>query len=97
MCNAFHNSVHALAQAILEEITLAEDNPGHGAIHISCEVKCLSNGIKHCSAQIECGAGCGWLVQAFGEEAELLEQKAIAIQRHLNRAEETSTSPFQTL
>ena len=84
MSNAFHNSVHALGQAILEELTLAEDNSRHGTIHISCEVKCLSNGIKRCSAQIECGAGCGWLVEADGGQADVLQQKAIAIQSMLH-------------
>ncbi len=80
MSNVFHNGVHALGQAILEELTLAEDNSRHGTIHISCEVKCLSNGIKHCSAQIECGLGCGWLIEADGGQADELQQKAIAIQ-----------------
>ena len=79
MSNAF-NSVQALAQAILDELARTEGNTQHGTINISYDEKCLSNGIKHCSVQIECGAGCGWLIEACECEAEVLGQKASAIQ-----------------
>lgn len=77
----------ALAQAIMQELDRADGacgNPQHGTIHISCEAAYMKNGIKHCSVQIECEAGCGWLVQAFGDEAEELEQKVNTIQRLLH-------------
>jgi hypothetical protein len=83
MSNTFNSSVHALAQAILDELVKAEENLQHGAIYVSYNDKSLPNGIKHCTVQIECNAGCGWLIEAFEGEAEALEQKAIAIQKRL--------------
>lgn len=78
MSNAF-NSIQALAQAILDELAKTEGNTQHGTINISYDAKCLPNGIEHCSVQVECGAGCGWLIEACEGEAEALKQKAIGI------------------
>ena len=93
-----YTSVNALAHAIMEELDRAGDRLQHGLIHISSTTSFLTNGIKHCSVQVECEAGCGWLVQVYGEEAEVLEQKAIAIQRHMHSgAEEISKSAVEIL
>lgn len=81
------SSEQALAQAIIQELDKADGacgNPQHGTIHISCEAAFMRNGIKYCSVQIECEAGCGWLVQAFGDEAVELEHKINTIQRLLD-------------
>jgi hypothetical protein len=63
----------------------SEDKSQHGAIHVSCVAKNLQNGLKHCVVQVECKAGCGYLIQALEEEADSLQERATAIQRMLNR------------
>ena len=57
----------------------------HRSIEVSYVTESLSNGIKRCSVQVECKAGCGYLVEAFGEEADMLREKAAAIQNMLSR------------
>lgn len=97
MSCALGSSEQALAQAIRQELDRADGacgNPKHGTIHVSCEAAHMKNGIKHCSVQIECEAGCGWLVQAFGDEAEELEQKANTIQRLLYCGIEGASMPL---
>lgn len=84
------NTGDALARAITEELDRAGESPLHGAIHVSCKAAFLRNGIKHCSVQIECEAGCGYLVEAFGEEADLLQEKAIATQNLLHEGSKSS-------
>ncbi len=94
MSNAFNSSVHALAQAILDELVNAEGNSQHAAIHISYDGKYLPNGIKHCTVQIECKAGCGWLIEAYEGETEALEQKAIAIHKRLQGLASEALTPL---
>jgi len=83
MATLSHDSVRAFAQAIQVELSEAEHSSGHSLLHLSYEFKSLSNGIKYCSVQIECEAGCGWLVEGTGDEAEVLREKAIIMQRML--------------
>lgn len=83
MANLISNSVHALAKALLEELASAESNPQHSRICISNCGKDLPNGMKHYTAQIECNAGCGWLIQASDEESEALALNVIALQNML--------------
>lgn len=87
-----YSSLHALAHAIMVELERAGDSLQHGVVHISSTTSFMTNGIKQCSVQVECEAGCGWLVQAFGEEADELQQKAIAIQGHLHRGAEGTSN-----
>lgn len=74
------NSEYALASAIMTELDRLGETQLHGTIHLSCEAAFLTNGVKRCSVQLECKAGCGYLIQAFGEEADILQQKANVIQ-----------------
>ena len=93
-----YTSVNALAHAIMKELDRDGNGLLHGHVHISHTISFLRNGVKQCSVQVECEAGCGWLVQANGEEADVLEQKVIAIKRHLQReGEETSKSAVEIL
>jgi len=78
-----NNSKHALTRAIIGELDKEGESPLHGLIRLSCAMTFLTNGIKCCTVQIQCEAGCGYLVEAFGEEAEILREKAITIQRIL--------------
>jgi hypothetical protein len=75
---------HALVNALIGELERAENSPLHGVLHISFTAAVLKNGIKQCSVQVECQAGCGYLIQAFGEEADRLHEKAIAVQSLIN-------------
>jgi hypothetical protein len=61
----------------MAELDRGSENLLHQTIHLSCTVSSLSNGMKCCTVQIECKAGCGYLLQAFGEEAEILYEKAL--------------------
>ena len=74
------NSEHALASAIMTELDRLGETPLHGAIHLSYKDATLPNGIRRCSVQLECKAGCGYLIQAVGEEADILHQKTTTIQ-----------------
>ena len=84
MESIFRNSEHALASAIMAELDRLGETPLHGAIHLSYTTAALSNGIRQCSVQLECKAGCGYLIQAVGEEADTLEQTTATIQALLN-------------
>lgn len=97
MSNVISSNVHALAQAILNELVNAEGNSQHGVIRISYDSKYLPNGIKHCTVQIECIAGCGWLIEAYEEEAETLEQKAITIHRRLEGLATEALTPLRDI
>jgi hypothetical protein len=96
---SYHNSEHALARAVMEELDRAGESALHGVIELSCATALLSNGIKSCAVQIECKAGCGYLIQAFGEEADTLQEKALAIQNFLKEADNngSSKSPSERL
>lgn len=84
MASILHNSTCALAQAIWEEHQRAEENGRHGTIHISWITRLLRNGIAQCSVQIECEAGCGWLVEEQGDHAIELIEKAAIIHKIIN-------------
>ena len=77
------NSEHALNRAIATERDKESESELHGIIRLSCAMTFLTNGVKCCTVQVECKAGCGYLVEAFGEEAERLRQMAIALQSTL--------------
>ena len=81
MLRPTYDSIYALAQAILRELEKTRDDSKHGTLQLSCICKYLSNGVKYSCIQIECEACCGWLIEAYGREAEALEQKALAIRR----------------
>ena len=76
---------NALTRAISAELERGNESPLHAIIRLSCSIAFLTNGIKCCSVQVQCKAGCGYLVEAFGEEAEMLRQKAISIQSILEK------------
>ena len=80
MSYTYCDSENALASAIMAELDRIGETPLHGAIRLSHSTAFLANGIKRCSVQIECKAGCGYLIQAVGEEADMLQEKAIAVQ-----------------
>jgi hypothetical protein len=79
-----HNSLEALNLAIEEEFKKRECQTEHATIRISISTSRASNGIRHCSVNVECGAGCGWLIETYGNEAEALENHAKAIQTKLS-------------
>jgi hypothetical protein len=92
------DSEHALASAIMAELDRRDETPLHGAIRLSYSTAFLANGIKRCSVQVECKAGCGYLIQAVGEEADMLQEKAMAIQSLLREGiQKTSISLFEDL
>jgi hypothetical protein len=70
----------ALAYAIGQECERCESQSEHALIRLAISSSYLSNGLRHCSVNVECGAGCGWFIETFGGEAEELEQKARAAQ-----------------
>lgn len=74
-------SIHALAHAFREELDRIGSDSLHRVIHISTKLRSLQNGMKHCSVQVECKAGCGWLVESYGREAEILKAKADVIKK----------------
>jgi len=76
-------SLFAFARAIQHECQLAYENADHGNIRISLVSKPLQNGLKFTRVQIECGARCGWLVEAIDQEAVELEQRALYMQSKL--------------
>ena len=90
------DSEHALASAIMAELDRIGETPLHGAIRASYSTAFLANGIKRCSVQVECKAGCGYLIQAVGEEADMLQEKAMAIQSLLREGIQ-KTSPVSLL
>lgn len=81
------DSEYALAFAVMTELDRVGETPLHGAIHLSCATAFLPNGIKRCSVQLECEAGCGYMIQVDGEAADTLQQKAVAIQGMLSSGE----------
>ena len=86
----------ALIRAITAELDRKEgESPLHRTINLSCRTTSMANGIKWCAVQVECKAGCGYLVEAYGDEAEKLHLKATAIQRMLEEDKKTlEGSPF---
>lgn len=95
MSYTHHDSEHALASAIMAEHDRMGETPLHGVIRLSYSTAFLANGIKRCSVQVECKAGCGYLIQAVGEEADRLQEKAIAMQNVLSEGiQEISTDEF---
>ena len=84
------NSLEALGHALLAECRQSVDIEEHALIRISCSTKILSNGLRYCAVQVQCPVGCGWLIETYGNEAELLEEKATLIQKMLG-------SPTRTL
>lgn len=77
----------ALAHAIMTEIDREGENPLHKTISISFRTLLMDNGIKQCSVQVECKAGCGYLIQAFGEEADTLKHNAMLFKNILANGE----------
>lgn len=86
------DSEYALASAIMTELDRIDESPLHGAIHLSCSTVILANGMRRCSVQLECKAGCGYMIQAVGEEADTLQQKAVAIQCILSEGVQEASS-----
>ena len=78
------NSLEALDYAIGQERDRSECAGEHALISITISVGYIANGMRHCSVNVECGAGCGWLIQTFGSEAEELEHKARMAQEVLS-------------
>lgn len=94
MPESSYDSIGALAHLFFEELGKTEEEPLHGAFQISSKKKTLPNGIKHCYVRIDCQADCGWLVEAYGPEAEELERKAISINNILHAR---SGKPFKSI
>lgn len=94
MTDACYNSVQALASAILNELAKAENNSQHNRIRISYDIKNLRNGITCCSVQIQCSAGCGWLIEACDMEAEALRRNASAVQSLLQDKTKDASTPL---
>lgn len=78
-------SEEALLDAIKVELLKVSVSPHHGEITLSCSTYLMSNGIKCCNVQVECNSGCGHLIVAFNEEAELLDHLALVIKGMLGR------------
>ena len=76
----FLDSKSALIRAVMAELAKEVESPLHGIINLSSSITFLANRIKCCAVQVECKAGCDYLVKAFGDEAELLQKEAMAIQ-----------------
>jgi hypothetical protein len=81
------SATEALAHAIMTEIDREGENPLHKTISISFRTLLMDNGMKQCSVQVECKAGCGYLIEAFGEEAEVLEHNAVLFKNILANGE----------
>ena len=79
-----HNSLEALVLAIEEEFKKSECQKEHARIRISISTSRATNGMRYCSVNLECGAGCGWLIETYGNEAATLENQARAIQTRLS-------------
>ena len=71
----YGNSGQALGKAVIVELDKSVEKPMHKTILVSI-ANSVQNGIRRCSVQIECKAGCGYLIYAFNEEADLLQEKA---------------------
>jgi len=84
---ARHESINALVMAILDELVKSQTNSMHSAIHISRKDKILSNGIEYSCVQIQCQASCGWLIEAIGEDANLLKNRVTLVQEMLRENE----------
>lgn len=84
------DSLVALAHTFLEELERKGSNPLHELTDISCTLQSLPNGIKHCSVQIQCKSGFGWLVESYGQEAHLLRTRAKVIHNMLTDGPMTS-------
>ena len=83
----------ALYQALESELIRARDNPLHGMIAVSHKMELLSNGIARCSVQLECKAGCGWLIGATtAQDIRSLMEKLVLIERILIRTLESAPS-----
>jgi hypothetical protein len=78
------NSLEALAYAIGQEFEKSQCLAEHASISVSVSTGYLSNGLPHCSVRVECGVGCGWLIQTYGSEARELEQIAKVAQTVLS-------------
>jgi hypothetical protein len=74
----------ALIHAVDAELAKEAESSSHKTMKLSVRKTCMSNGIWRCSVQVECLAGCGYLVEAFGDDADILLQRAVAIQNKLN-------------
>ena len=90
-------SLKALAYAFLEEQEKIRFEPLHEKARISWDLSSLPNGIKRCTVQVECEAGCGWKVDSYGSEAELLSAKAEAIEKILQKDKLSRIRPSEIL
>jgi hypothetical protein len=81
----------------MAELDRTDESSLHGAFHVSIRNSAAQNGVKRCSVQIECEAGCGYLIQAFGEEADMLQEKAIVLQRLLQSGQDIKSFSYALL
>jgi hypothetical protein len=71
-----HSISRVIADAIITEFDKAVLNSAHRVIEISIQHGTLSNGIRHCCVQIQCGGGCGCRFETYGQESDVLLTKA---------------------
>jgi hypothetical protein len=74
------DSLDALGFALDQECQKSKTMEEHSLIRISIAASYVPNGLRYCSVNVECGAGCGWLIEMYGSEAEALEHEARAFQ-----------------
>ena len=89
---ALINSTDALCRAIAIEIEKKPESSLHGILRITKGFAISSNGLRHCRVQLECGAGCGYLVEAYGDEADLLDRIATSCKCILDDIIQSGTS-----
>ena len=89
---AFIDSSAALIRAVATEFGKKTQSPLHAILHISEAFGFLLNGLRCCRIQIECNAGCGYLVEAFGDEADALHGITIDLKELLSELQQDSTS-----
>lgn len=80
MKSSYRDSLDALNQAINKEFKRAEESKLHKVLRVRLSMTKSSNGLDVCSVQVECRAGCGHLIRAFGEEASDLRRHAIMLE-----------------
>jgi hypothetical protein len=78
-------SEEALLEALNLELSKLGDSPLHGEITLACSFYVMPNGIKCCNVQVLCSSGCGHLIVALDDEAELLNRLALVIKGILER------------
>lgn len=78
-------SEEALLEALKLELSKLGESPLHGEIALACSLYVMPNGIRCCNVQVLCGSGCGHLIAALDDEAELLNRLALVIKGLLER------------